>query len=135
MPRGERSQTWFPEIVSDLRASWQADMTWDAIIDLRKRLQQRLEQVLRSRGITPATVRCIHCGHVGPGAKPVISVRAVVLALQRFGIESEDSVRKLDKAWAKHRVQQHLDLRGEPVQHRSAADHVHAEEVVNERPN
>jgi len=130
MPRGVASQTWFPEVVSDLRASWRGDLTWDAIIDLRKRLQQRLEQVLLSRGIAQAIVRCSHCGHVGPGARPVISVRAVVLALQRFGIESEATVRKLDKAWAKHRVLQQLDLLGEPVQPRSPVGHVHAGEVT-----
>jgi len=129
MPRGERSQTWFPELVSDLRVSWRSGLTWNAIIDLRKRLQQRLEQILRSRGIAQGTVRCSHCGRVGPGALPVISVRAVVLALRRFGIESEAYVRRLEKAWAKHRESKHLDLYGELVQPRSPRGHVHAAEV------
>ena len=129
MPAGERSQTWFPELVSDLRASWRAELTWDDIIHLRKRLQQRLEEVLRSRGITPATVRCSSCGQAGPGARPDVSVRALLLALRRFGIESDESVRRLEKEWAKHRVVQQLDLRGERVQPLSLADHVHAEEM------
>jgi len=93
MPRGERSQTWFPELVAELRQSWRTDPTWETVINLRDQLQQRLEHILKSRGIKPATVRCLHCGHVGPGKSPAISVRAVLLALRRFGIESEDRVR------------------------------------------
>ena len=30
MPRGERSQTWFPELVAELRQSWRRDPTWEA---------------------------------------------------------------------------------------------------------
>ena len=42
MPRGERSQTWFPELVAELRQSWRTDPTWEAVIDLRDQLQRRL---------------------------------------------------------------------------------------------
>jgi hypothetical protein len=85
MPRGERNETWFPELVAELRQSWRADPTWEAVIDLRDQLQRRREHILGSRGIRPAPVRCLHCGHVGPGAPPATSVRAVLLALRRFG--------------------------------------------------
>ena len=30
MPAGERSQTWFPELVAALRQSWRPDPTWEA---------------------------------------------------------------------------------------------------------
>jgi hypothetical protein len=133
MRPGDRSRTWFPELVSDLRASWRPDLTWDEIIALRSQLQRRLVDTLVSQGITPARVRCSHCGHVGPGAPPVITVRAVLLALKRFAIESEDAVRKLDKAWAKHRSLHQLDMLGQRVEaHPLAAhrdSHVHAEEA------
>mgnify|MGYP001617483957 CR=1 FL=1 len=127
MPAGDRSRTWFPELVSDLRACWRPELTWEAIIALRGQLQRRLEDVLVSRGIKPARVRCFHCGHVGPGAPPDLTVRAVLLALQRFGIESEDAVRRLDKAWGKHRALQQLDRRGQRVEPGAPAPHVHAE--------
>ena len=42
----------------------------------------------------------------------------MILALQRFGIEPQDAVDRLDKAWAKHRALQQLDLRGQQVQAR-----------------
>ena len=67
MPAGERSQTWFPELVAELRESWRAGLAWQAIIDLRGELQRSLDGILSSRGIKPATVRCSYCGHVGPG--------------------------------------------------------------------
>ncbi len=128
MPRGERSQTWFPELVAELRQSWQTEPAWEAVIDLRDQLQRTLEHILSSRGIKPATVRCLHCGHVGPGTPPAISVRAVLLALRRFGIESEDRVRRLDKEWSRHRALLRLDLYGRGPESGAAALHSHNEE-------
>ena len=128
MPRGERSQTWFPELVAELLQSWRTDLTWEAVIDLRDRLQRRLEHILSSRGITPATVRCLHCGQVGPGSPPATSVRAVLLALRRFGIEPEDRVRQLDKEWSRHRALLRLDLYGRGPESGAAALHSHSEE-------
>ena len=125
MPSGDRSRTWFPELVTDLRRSWQPESSWDAIIALRTRLQATLAEILLSRGITPARYRCFHCGHVGPAAPPVITVRAMLLALKRFGIESEDAVRKLDKAWAKHRTMHQLDMHGHRAEPRAPALHPH----------
>jgi len=130
MPRGERSQTWFPELVAELRQSWRTDPTWETVVDLRDQLQRRLEHILSSRGIRPATVRCSHCGHVGPGTPPAISVRAVLLALRRFGIEPEDRVRQLDKEWSRHRALLQLDLYGRGRESGAAPLHGHIEERV-----
>lgn len=130
MPAGERSQTWFPELVAALRQSWRPDPTWQAVIDLRDQLQRGLEHILTSRGIKPATVRCSHCGHVAPGTPPAISVRAVLLALRRFGIEPEDRVRQLDKEWSRHRALLRLDLYGRAQKSGAEALHRHREEHV-----
>ena len=127
MPAGEKSQTWFPELVAELRRSWRTDLTWDAVIDLRDRLQHSLERILSSRGIEPATVRCLHCGHVGPGSSPAISVRALLLALRRFGIETEDRVRQLAKEWSRHRALHRLDLYGGAPESRARGVHGHSE--------
>lgn len=130
MPTGERSQTWFPELVAELRRSWRPDLTWEAVIGLRDELQRTLELLLSSRKIKPAAVRCTHCGHVRPGAPPAISVRAVLLALRRFGIEQEDRVRQLDKDWSRHRALLQLDLYGHGPTSRAAPPHSHAGEAV-----
>ena len=128
MPAGERSQTWFPELVAALRRSWRPDPTWEAVIDLRDHLQRSLEHILTSRGIQPATVRCSRCGHVAPGTPPAISVRAVLLALRRFGIESEDRVRQLDKEWSRQRALLRLDLCGRAQKSSADARHSHGGE-------
>jgi hypothetical protein len=57
-------------------------------------------------------------------------VRAVLLALRRFDIESEATVRTLDKAWKKHRALLQLDGRGEQssgtaAERAAAHTHVH----------
>lgn len=125
MPAGDRSRTWFPEMATELRASWRSDLSWDAVIDLRNQLQRQLEHILSSRSIVPARVRCSHCGHVGPGAAPVLSVRAVLFALGRFNIESKDVVGERDKAWAKHRALQQLDARGQRIDPQAPAPYPH----------
>ena len=130
MPRGERSQIWFPELVAELQQSWRADPTWEAVVGLRDQLQRRLEHILSSRGIRPATVRRLHCGHVGPGTPPAISVRAVLLALRRFGIEPEDHVRQLDKGWSRHRALFQLDRYGRGRESGAAPLHGHIEKRV-----
>ena len=128
MPAGERSQTWFPELVAELRQSWRPDPTWEAVVTLRDQLQRSLERILTSRGVKPATVRCSHCGHVAPGMPPAISVCALLLALRRFGIEPEDRVRQLDKEWSRYRALLRLDLYGQTRKSGAEALHRHCEE-------
>ena len=112
MASGERSQVWFPELVEILRQSWLPELDWPAIIALRDQLQRTLDGVRTSRGIRPVTLRCPECGRVGPAAEPSISVRALLLALRRFGIESHERVRSLEHEWARHRATHDLDLYG-----------------------
>jgi hypothetical protein len=139
MPAGERSQTWFPEIVTALHTAWTPDLLWQSVIELRDRLQQKLEQLIRDRGIQPATVRCSECGYVGPGPATRISVRAMLLALSRFEIESKDTVRELEKSWARHRKLHRLDRFGRseseaPDSSRDHSQHVQARAPVTEEP-
>ena len=52
------------------------------------------------------------CGHVGVGANPRVSVRAMILSLGRFGIAPTEQTRALEKAWAEQRKRKGLDLYG-----------------------
>lgn len=126
MPATDRAQTWFREVIAELRASWSPGLPWDRVIDLREKLQRTLDEVvaLRHRAHEGAGSRCSHCGGQ---MRPVITVRAVLLALGRFGIESPEAVRLLDKAWAKHRALGRLDMFGCTADTKVA--HVHAHEA------
>lgn len=112
MPRGERHQVWYPELVARLRAEWRSDLSWDAIGTLRGQLQTQLERYRSQRGIVPAMYHCPHCGITALGAPPVISVRALLLAGGRFGIDTREVVRARERAWAAYRAQQGVDLYG-----------------------
>ena len=120
MPPGERSQVWYPELVALLRAEWRPDLEWEAVVQLRDRLQSQLETVRTRRGILPPVMRCGRCGATGPEAPPVISVRAMVLALGRFDIAAQDVVRQRERAWARHRGEHNLDLLGRPALHQAS---------------
>ena len=112
MPAGERHQVWYPALVTRLRAAWRGDLSWDAIVALRGELQTQLEDYRAQRGIVPALCHCPHCGTTAPGAPPVISVRALLLAVGRFGIDSRDVVRARERAWAAYRAHEGLNLYG-----------------------
>lgn len=131
MASGERSQTWFPELVTCLRQSWRDGLDWPGVIALRDELQVRLESILASRGITPAVVRCHRCGTVGPGRPPVISVRALLLALPRFQVVPAERARSLEKTWAKYRASHNLDLYGKAAASAPVPAHVHGDGVAS----
>src|SRR5574341_2286075 len=122
---GDRAQTWFREVIAELRQSWRPGLPWEAVIELREKLQAILDEVVNSRPRKPARTgtRCPHCG--SGEMRPVITVRAVLLAVGRFGIESEDSVRQMDKAWAEHRALHQLNLYGRSGEVTSAHAHKH----------
>ena len=117
MPRGERHQVWYPELVALLRSEWRPDLSWEAIVELRGQLQRHLEELRARRGILPAVIHCPCCGTTAPAAPPLISVRAMLLAIGRYGIGTHGDVRQRERAWTRYRAQHELDLGG-----RRAAD-------------
>jgi hypothetical protein len=82
------------------------------MVALRDQLQEDLERFRAQRGIVPAVIHCRHCGTTAPAAPPVISVRAMLLAVGRFEIDTREVVRQRERAWATYRVQQGLNLVG-----------------------
>src|SRR5215510_9144563 len=112
MPAGDASRTWFPEMVETLRAKWRADLTFVEIIALRDELDAMLHRIRSERHIHPPVVTCWRCGHVGPGAEPDVSVRAILLSLGRFGIAPAEQATGVEKRWAAYRKRNGLDLHG-----------------------
>ncbi len=116
MPAGDRSRTWFPEMVEVLRREWKPDIPWEEIIALRDCLDSMLQQIRLSRGIRPPTMWCPVCNKRTQQASPSVSVRAVIFALGRFGIASQTEFKSLEKRWAKHRKENKLNRNGRPSQ-------------------
>jgi hypothetical protein len=115
MAGGDAQRVWFPEMIENLRSRWQEGMSFDAIIDLRDDLDAMLQRIRSERHICPPVLRCPRCGHVGEGADPHVSVRAMILSLSRFGIAPSKPIYALEKAWAAYRKQNRLDLYGKSV--------------------
>jgi hypothetical protein len=120
MAAGERSQVWFPEIVDMLRARWRRDLTWQAMVEFRDALQEELDEIRHSRRILPPVFRCPSCGSVGPAKPPVISIRAMLISVRRFGIDSFEVSEQVEREWERYRRKNKLDLVGRSSERRPA---------------
>jgi hypothetical protein len=112
MPSGDAQRTWFPEMVVWLRSTWREGVSMRTLISLRDELDGMLQRIRTGRNIQTPIITCRRCGTTGRAAEPHVSVRALILALSRFGIASKDQARALEKAWAEYRKQQQLDIEG-----------------------
>ena len=99
-------------MIERLCVQWHRGMSYDALIELRDELDAQLQRIRSERRIHPPIIKCPCCGHVGEGADPHVSVRAMILSLGRFGIASAALTSAIEKRWAAHRKQQGLDLDG-----------------------
>ena len=83
------------------------------VVELRGNLDAMLRQIRSDRDIQPPVIKCPRCGQVGPAAEPHVTVRAMILALGRFGIVPIEQVKIVEKRWATHRREKELDLYGQ----------------------
>ena len=79
---------------------------------LARRTRRHASPNSESLNFKNPVVTCRCCGLTSPGAEPHVSVRALILALARFGISSKEQARALEKAWAEYRKQRRLDIAG-----------------------
>ena len=112
MAAGDAQRVWFAEMIEHLRSQWHQGMPFEAIVELRDDLDAMLQRIRCEGHISSPVFRCRQCGHTGPGAAPHVSVRALILALNRFGIAPAEPTWALEKAWAAHRKRNSLDLYG-----------------------
>ena len=113
MAAGDRQRVWFPEMRARLGREWNSQMSFPALIELRDRLDAMLQQIRSEGHIVPPVLRCPKCGATGPSPEPHVSVRALILALGRFDIASQKDTKRIERDWAKYRVQNRLDLYGQ----------------------
>ena len=112
MAAGDPQRVWFPEMIETLRSEWHHGMSSEATIELRDELDAMLQRIRSERHIRTAVFKCPQCGHVGEGAQPHVSVRAMLLSLVRFGIADAEQVKTLENRWALYRQQNQLDIFG-----------------------
>jgi hypothetical protein len=112
MPSGDAQRTWFPEMVVWLRSTWHEGVSMSTLISVRDELDGMLQRIRTGRNIQTPIITCRRCGTTGRAAEPHVNVRALILALSRFGIASKDQTTALEKAWAEYRKQHRLDIEG-----------------------
>lgn len=114
MASGDRQRTWFPEMIEALRADWRPEMSCAEIIALRDQLDDMLKGIRISRNLqsVATSTLCPCCNEPLVQGAGGVSVRAMILALDRFGIAPANKVKLLEKTWAKHRRETGADLNG-----------------------
>ena len=114
MAAGDPQRVWFPEMLARLRCEWNSQMSFPALIEVRNRLDAMLQQIRFERPIMSPVLRCPKCGTSGPSAEPHVSVRALILALARFGITSQKDTERIERGWTEYRAQNRLEVYGQP---------------------
>jgi len=90
-------------MIERLRSQWQQGLSFEAIVKLRDDLDAILQRIRSERHIRPPVFKCPKCGHVGEGAEPHVSVRAMILSVIRFGIADTETAYMIEKGWAAYR--------------------------------
>jgi hypothetical protein len=115
MPAGDSQRVWFPEMLARLEREWGEAMSFPALVELRDSLDTMLHQIRSKRHISSPVFTCPKCGLRGPMAEPRVSVRAMILALGRFGMTKPAKTKRLEREWAQYRDQHGLDLYGKSL--------------------
>ena len=115
MPKGDAQRVWFPEMLARLQREWRETISIAALIDLRDSRDNMLHQIRSERHISLPVFACPKCGLRGAMAEPRVSVRAMILALGRFGYCPPAKTKALEREWSRYRHEQGLDLYGKSL--------------------
>jgi hypothetical protein len=115
MAAGDAQRVWFTEMIARLKREWGEPNSFEAVIELCASLDALLHQIRSERHISSPVFTCPKCGHSGPMAEPRVSVRAMILALGRFGITTPSKTKTLEREWSKYRDRHSLDLYGKSL--------------------
>ena len=115
MPAGDSQRVWFPEMLAKLQGQWHEAMSFGQLIELCDALDALLHQIRSERNICSPVFTCPKCGHRGRMAEPRVSVRAMILAIGRFGIATPAKIKTLEREWAIYGDLHGLDLYGKSL--------------------
>jgi hypothetical protein len=99
-------------MIAVLRSEWRDAILPTKLITLSNCLDEMLHRIRLERNISSPIFTCPHCGVRARAAEPRVTVGATILALGRFQIAPEATVRQVERAWAKYRKEHRLDLYG-----------------------
>jgi len=115
MPAGDSQRVWFPEMLAKLQREWRETTSFAALIELRDCMDTVLRQIRSERHISSPVFTCPKCGCRGRMAPPRVSVRAMILALGRFGFAPPAKTKALEREWSRYRDVHCLDLYGKSI--------------------
>lgn len=115
MVQADAQRVWFPEMIDQLRAQWNQDLSFEALIALRDTLDVMLQKIRADRQLHSAKIRCPQCRRMAEGPAPQVTVRAMILSLLRNGIAEAEQVHALEKSWSAYRKQHDLGVHGQPA--------------------
>jgi hypothetical protein len=96
-------------MASRLASGWRADMSLEALIELRDELDAMLTRIRSERSIRTPVFTCLGStcpvrrvrfdvsGSTCPSAEPHVSVRALIFALARLGIATAEVSKAFEK--------------------------------------
>jgi len=112
MPSGDAQRAWFPEMLEELQRYWSPDVSWDDLIKFCSRMTSVRAEIRQARGIKGPMMTCRKCGKRRRSRLPDISPRSALFALRKLGVISDETMKSLERDWAKHRQANGLDAYG-----------------------
>ena len=100
-------------MIAMLRAEWSKSLSVPEFIALSQRLDDELRRIRSERGIDPPMIWCPRCQKRVRSAPPRVSVRAAILALERFAITEPEIVITLKREWRRYQAKEGLDIYGQ----------------------
>lgn len=97
-------------MLEDLKSRWSRDMTWEELSVFCHEMTEKRRAIKEARGIKSPRMICRDCG--GIMVLPPISIRSALFALRKMNAIDESELKKLDRAWGKHRKANGLDACG-----------------------
>jgi sugar diacid utilization regulator len=109
---GDAQRAWFPEMLENLKETWNKNMTWKQISILCGEMQSIRNRIRKERNIKPIRFFCKKCGKYQVTPPLPITIRSLLFALKKIKKITEEEFKELDKDWKKYRKTKNLDIYG-----------------------
>jgi len=115
MPAGDAERSWFPQMLTELKGTWNPQMSWEECADLCRKMTRFRESIWKERNIKPAKKWCPNCQGYHDSRPGPISIRSLLFALKKIKVIDNKELTDLDKSWKKYRKTSNLNAYGQPA--------------------